>query len=480
MHKPKVFIGSSEEGWDIAKALELHLSRHCETTVWDSGVFKLSKSALENLEGTLDKHEFGVLVLTPDDLVESRKVKSKAPRDNVVFELGLFVGRLGKERTFVACDKKKLKLPSDLFGMQVARFDWQRASKPQEVFAAVSPASTEILMAIRSAPSAIPKPRVARGDITGRDELYLAITGRSSSLSAVIILHDETNWAWKLFPTILDWSLSGVPVTVFLSPPHGDDKQLRQERYRRNLLKNLGARVITHRSLPIKGFFLDAQDEGNLEALVLTEDSTEYRPLASRYDANDQLEAARALLNAVPPSWKQTRAEFRPSIRKYPDKDVAEILRRNVFQYKARGVSVKPEFVDTGSLNVISRYTRGYKYQQMRYLAERYRKARVTPFKALSISLRDGSRSVVTPPVVEETPDGLVVMEGNTRATCALHNEEEEFFCLLVRGVSETPLGVPYALSEVKVTERTLAPEERVENFDYHNFRHIERAVHPY
>lgn len=480
MSKPKVFIGSSKEGLDIAKAVELHLSRNCETTVWDSGVFKLSKTAIENLEESLTKYEFAVLVLTPDDILMSRNRKLGAPRDNVIFELGLFVGSLGRERTFVVCDPKKVKLPSDWSGVQVARFDWKRASDPAELRAALSPASTEILDAMRSAPRVMPRMRFEKDYIGGADELYLAICNRSSNLSAVVLLHDETSWAWKLFPTVLEWLLSGVPVTVFLSPPHGDNKELRQERYRRNLLKNLGAHLVTRRTLPLKGFFLDAKDEANLEVLILSEESSGYKPLASRYEAKDDVEAAKALLNNVPQSWKKTNADFHPLISKYPDKDVAGIIRKQVSQYKSHGVSIKPTFVKTRTLNLISRYTRAYKYRQIKYLADRYRKARVTPFKALSILLKNGSSSIVTPPVVEETPDGLVVIEGNTRATYCLHNGIEKFFCLLVKGVSEAPPGVPWPLKEVKVAERTLAPEERMDNFDYRRFRHIERAIHPY
>lgn len=480
MSKPKVFIGSSTEGLDIAKAIELHLSRNCETTVWDSGVFKLSKTAIESLEGTLTKYEFAVLVLTPDDIIINRNQKLGAPRDNVIFELGLFVGSLGRERTFVVCDPKKVKRPSDWSGVSVACFDWKRASDPDERQAALSTTSTEILNAIRSAPRVMTRSRIETNNIGGLDELYLAICRRSSNLSAVVVLHDDTSWAWKLFPTVLEWSLSSVPVTIFLTKPHGNDKEIRQEKYRRKLLKNLGAHVVTCKTLPFKGFLLDAKDEANLEVLVLAEDSSGYKPLASRYKANDDVEAAKALLNAVPQSWKTTKVKFRPSIRKYKDKDVADIIITKVSQYESHGVSIKPTFVETRNLNMISQYTRAYKYQQLKYLADRYKKAKVTPFKALSISLKDGSSSIVTPPVVEETPNGLVAIEGNTRATYCLQNGVNKFFCLLVKGVSELPPGVPWPLKEVKVVERTLTPEERMDNFDYGRFRHIERAIHPY
>jgi hypothetical protein len=58
------------------------------------------------------------MVLGPDDDVESRSEKAQAPRDNVVFELGLFMGALGPERTYMVLPAGvDLKLPSDLAGI---------------------------------------------------------------------------------------------------------------------------------------------------------------------------------------------------------------------------------------------------------------------------------------------------------------------------------------------------------------------------
>jgi len=480
MRKPRVFIGSSTEALDIARAVELHLARYCEVTLWDSGVFKLSHSTLEDLEATVLDHEFAVLVLTPDDIVKSRSKTSPAPRDNVVFELGLFVGSLGRQRTFVVCDPDASKIPSDWLGIKVARFDWQRASNPQEVRAALSPAFTEILEAIRSAPRATVQKVVSKHEVTGTDELYVAIASRSSNLTAVVVLHDDTLWAWKLFPTVLEWTLSRVPVTFFVTPPRGDERQLRQERYRRKLLDNLGVRVVTKKYLPLKGFFLDTCDETNLEVLALAEDSSGYRPVAYRYEAKDQCEAAKALLSTIPCDWRKTNVDFRPSVQKYPDEDIARVLKSEVSQYKDHRVTIKPTFVKTRDLYLISGYTRAYKYRQIECFAEWYKEAKVKTFKGLSVALKDGSYSIVTPPVVEATPDGLVVIEGNTRATYCIRRGIEKFFCLLVQGVTIAPPGRPWPLSKVAISERTLAPEERMDTFDYTLFRHIERAIHPY
>src|SRR5215216_6625298 len=98
--KPSLFIGSSSEGLEIARAIELNLEHDAEVTIWSSGLFGLGMGTLETLVNSLDKFDFAALILTPDDTVTSRGDTSDSPRDNVLLELGLFVGRLGRQRTF--------------------------------------------------------------------------------------------------------------------------------------------------------------------------------------------------------------------------------------------------------------------------------------------------------------------------------------------------------------------------------------------
>jgi len=62
-------------------------------------------------------------VLSPDDRVFSRKKIAAAPRDNLIFELGLFMGATNRHRAlFVTPTKRKIKLPSDLDGMTNIRY----------------------------------------------------------------------------------------------------------------------------------------------------------------------------------------------------------------------------------------------------------------------------------------------------------------------------------------------------------------------
>jgi predicted nucleotide-binding protein len=79
-------------------------------------MFPPGKSNLESLVETAATLDFAALVLTPDDLIESKGKTMNSPRDNVLFELGLFMGRLGRDRTFVVYNRDvPIKLPSALW-----------------------------------------------------------------------------------------------------------------------------------------------------------------------------------------------------------------------------------------------------------------------------------------------------------------------------------------------------------------------------
>jgi len=103
--KPKVFIGSSQEGVNIANAIQAHLDRSCEVTVWKDGIFKLSEGTLESLEKALNDMEYGIFVFSPDDVLMIRDMEKLSIRDNVLFEFGLFMGKLGRGKVFLLLQK---------------------------------------------------------------------------------------------------------------------------------------------------------------------------------------------------------------------------------------------------------------------------------------------------------------------------------------------------------------------------------------
>lgn len=126
MKLPTVFIASSSEGLEITKAVRAlllqELRDRAKVTPW-TRAFDLSATYIESLEKASQEADFAVLVVTPDDISISRDKKKPAPRDNVVFELGLFMGCLGRERCFIVNEARSdLKLPTDLLGVRLATF----------------------------------------------------------------------------------------------------------------------------------------------------------------------------------------------------------------------------------------------------------------------------------------------------------------------------------------------------------------------
>ena len=144
---PNVFIGSSSEFDVIAEKIgrKLPKDEDIKPVLWQNGVFELSKSNIESLCAMADKADFGVFILSKDDLTKSRGKKSASPRDNVLFEFGLFMGCIGRDRTFAICCAKNLKIPSDLNGVSFIMLDVKGNKKKVNVSTCIEKLRAEIL-----------------------------------------------------------------------------------------------------------------------------------------------------------------------------------------------------------------------------------------------------------------------------------------------------------------------------------------------
>jgi predicted nucleotide-binding protein len=123
--RPVLFIGSSAERRDIAQEIRDGLSyENLLPKVWTDDLFRPSATSIENLERQLEAADFAAMVITPDDMVTSRHRKKPAPRDNIIWEHGLFLGGLGRERVYIVKPRGvDLKLPYDLFGVTPLEYD---------------------------------------------------------------------------------------------------------------------------------------------------------------------------------------------------------------------------------------------------------------------------------------------------------------------------------------------------------------------
>ncbi len=120
--KTRIFIGSSKEGLEIAKYIKSQLGIKYECYLWTDDIFKFNESFLYTLLKEASLFDFGILVATKDDFSTIRDKSFDTPRDNVIFEFGLFLGRLGSSRAFVI-QESGAKLPTDLLGITVPQFE---------------------------------------------------------------------------------------------------------------------------------------------------------------------------------------------------------------------------------------------------------------------------------------------------------------------------------------------------------------------
>lgn len=118
--RPRVFIICSTEALEIARTIRTGLDHvNAIVEIWsDEKIFCAGNYPLEDLEREVNEADLGIAIAQPDDLIRSRDRQGKVPRDNVIFELGFFMSRLGRARTLLLIPRdEQVQLPSDFKGM---------------------------------------------------------------------------------------------------------------------------------------------------------------------------------------------------------------------------------------------------------------------------------------------------------------------------------------------------------------------------
>jgi hypothetical protein len=135
MDKPRIFLGSSAQQAKLLQALTRGLEDVAHVEPWMTS-FNPGTTALERLLELAHEVDFAAFVFAQDDWTTRSPLASPqpgsgqaAPRDNVVFEAGLFGGALGMRRTFIL-HASGSKLPTDLLGLTCVRYG---ATTPAEI-----------------------------------------------------------------------------------------------------------------------------------------------------------------------------------------------------------------------------------------------------------------------------------------------------------------------------------------------------------
>ena len=136
MTKPRIFLGSSGKQEKLLQALTRGLEDVAHVEPWTTS-FNPGTTTLERLLELTREVDFAAFVFAQDDWTTNSPLPSTppgsgqaSPRDNVVFEAGLFGGVLGMRRTFIL-HASGSKLPSDLLGLTSVRYG--EATTPAEI-----------------------------------------------------------------------------------------------------------------------------------------------------------------------------------------------------------------------------------------------------------------------------------------------------------------------------------------------------------
>jgi hypothetical protein len=123
MNKPRIFLGSSGEQAKLLQAITRGLEDVADVEPWTT-TFNPGRSTLDRLVELSQEVDFAAFVFAHDDWTTTDASQSgqASPRDNVVFEAGLFGGALGIRRTFIL-HAHGSKLPTDLLGLTSVRYD---------------------------------------------------------------------------------------------------------------------------------------------------------------------------------------------------------------------------------------------------------------------------------------------------------------------------------------------------------------------
>lgn len=161
---PSVFVASSSASLPLARRLAERLRPDIAADVWDTQ-FKPGDNTLDSLLLFSSLYEFGIFVLSADDLTTTKDKPRYEPRDNVIFELGAFMGAVGRSRAFAVVvdsgDDKDVKLPTDLAGNTYVKV---RLKSPSDTKQAVAVIRNQVLDLAKTAPlSLLPGTSLAQG-----------------------------------------------------------------------------------------------------------------------------------------------------------------------------------------------------------------------------------------------------------------------------------------------------------------------------
>lgn len=484
--KPKIFIASSVESLNVAYAIQENLEHFAEVTVWDQGIFELSEYSLNSLGKALDKAGYGIFIFSPDDITQIRGKDFATVRDNVIFELGLFMGNLGKENTFIVMprDVEGFHLPTDLLGLTPSLYDAHRSDG--NLVASVGPTCNKIRRHIEGQNPqediVVESMKLARKTnaptiCVSEPDMYQSVVDLfAKAKTRIVIITDSKDWVFRLQVSVIYAKLKGVSISVIYYPLVKENS----DSYRMRILKKLGCEVII-KEVGVApgniGFFSDPDDEATSMLILKMRLSHKLSFLAKVYEGPADFSVINSTFKKLTANetFSDPDALFRPKLIKVSDDEMIKAI-QNVPIYKYAKIAV--EYIEVAKTYPRATSVRSFKERQIHLLREMIISNNYELYEPLGITLESGVIHYLVPPVIEEHLNQMFVAEGHTRLYTSYHKKERRIKVVVVRNVTTQLASLPTTWEKVGKDNEPLLEHNRYPGWDLKIARQIEKFTH--
>jgi len=261
-------------------------------------------------------------------------------------------------------------------------------------------------------------------------------------------------------------------------------KQPDVEAKRRASLTSLGCEVVPVASLAFTGLVVDYPGTESIAVIssengVVGSDFGYTDEQIRLYRSQDDLPVIRNLGNALAMqvgTGKGSGSSSKVSMVSMQPSDLFSALKR-VPQYADASFAIEEIEFDE-HLRVSQTHIKEYKLLQVEKLIRELGRSGFDLFTPCQYRLSDGSFSIITPPVLEMTPQGPVIIEGHTRSFYMAQLGKDRFRAVVVRDVQEPLPVAPLRFSEMRIADGTMTATSILPHYDKRLFRFIETALH--
>jgi hypothetical protein len=314
----------------------------------------------------------------------------------------------------------------------------------------------------------------------GRDQkMLLYVRVLSDCRSEVVFSDDESQWLYLIFPAFLAAVSRGIRIRYVTK--NSANVVCSHEIYRRRLLTGLGVEIIDSNPLPFRGFMSDLYLDIGVMALA---------ELPSNGDKFGYEITKTYTLQTDPTVFKKVRDGLEAVLRDHPRHAAVVVsyeecpqdrlfgLLRTINHYSKAKLEVMEVTIDE-NLFALQSHIKEFKYLQIDWLISDFLEKGIELFQPQEVVLQCGSRTIITPPVVEISGNRKVLIEGHTRAFHCMRAGMKSFLAITAESVVAPLPTTTQKFLDLSVASRTVDFHAQFGNLDRSLWRDIESHMHP-